>query len=143
MTQINGDTDLKLCEKFPLLINKKAYLLGESLLKNNLIYNEFLEKKKRESFLNFNIIKLSYISKTHDIIDPYSSSDEEIEDGIKFKTHPGVKDVCEVIVDVNTLMIIVKLKIVFLFFILNSFCEALTGIFQFECKMLFFLKSEF
>lgn len=114
IAQKNATSELKLSEKFSLLINQKTYLLGESLFQNKLIFDEFSEKKKRESFLNFDLIKLGYISKTHDIIEPYSSSDEEIEDGIKFKTYPSVKDVCEAIVDVNTLMIIVIVKL-FLF----------------------------
>jgi len=108
IAQINGDIELNLSEKFTKLIDQKTYLLGESLLRNKLIYDDFSQNKKRESFLDFNFIKLSYITKTHDIIEPYSSSDEEIEDGIKFKPNPSVRDVCEAIVDVNTLMIIVS-----------------------------------
>jgi len=106
MSQINGDTEL--IEKFKRLIDQKTFLLGESLLHNKIIFVECSENKKKDSFLNFNNIKLSYISKTHEIVDPYSSSDEEIEDGVKYKSHPSVKDVCEAILDVNTLMIIVS-----------------------------------
>ncbi len=89
------------------LIDEKAFRISKYLYKENIIHDEFSETKKRHSFINFNRIKLSYISKTHGTIEPYSSSDEDIEEGQRVKNSPSVKDVCENIIDTNTLMIIV------------------------------------
>jgi len=105
--QNNPNCKIDLNGKFIKLVQDQVFLIGESLHEKNIIHDESIEIKKRQSFLNFNNIKLSYISKTHDTIEPYSSSDEEIDEGIRFKSHPTVKDVCEAIIDTNTLMIIV------------------------------------
>ena len=102
---------INLKEKLEFLVNKKIPNLLEGLYKQNFVHNDCFVMEKpnlRGSFLDMKLVNLHYVTKDHGWIETYSSSDDEIEDGVKINSSASMKDVCENIIDLNTFMIIVK-----------------------------------
>lgn len=99
-------------EKLETLIIKKIPSLLDDLYKKNLVHNDWfiLEKENlRRSFLDMSQVKLQYVTKDHGQIEAFSSSDDEIEDGLRVNSSASMKEVCKNIIDLNTFMVIVNI----------------------------------